>query len=591
VSASDAVARTLRSLGVDCVFGLPGTQTVELFEALNASGIRTVLSTHELAASFMANGYHRASGKVGVVVTIPGPGFTYALTGLAEASLDSAALLHIVGPGRVVGDRPYQLQAIDQAGIARPLVKAVFEVGRRGSAGEREARVSEGVRAAYELAARGGPGPVLLDLGSGGRTAAAGSGDGAADARAARRPDQLGAALGTLRARFRASARPVLLLGQGAHSAARRIQALAERHTVPVLTTASGRGAVPEDHALAMGFDVLRGSVDEANRLLARADLVLALGARLGHNGSAGYGLHLAQDRLVHVDVDPEVPGASYPASLAIGATVEEAVGALEPLAPSERAGGWGAKEIAAFRERLRAAPADGPEPAVHGAPDATARGFFAWLRTVLPRDAILVTDSGLHQVLARRYFDVLAPRGLVTPTDFQSMGFGLPAAIGAKLAAPARPVAVLLGDGGFLMSGMELLTAARERIPLLVVVFNDGKLNQIRLQQIENHGRTHAVDLRNPDFELLAGAFGVAYARYGEHRPAELRDALTRPGPTLLEVRLGDSWPLRRVRAASGAKGLIRRLLGPQATRLLKGLAGHRPSGSQNDPGPAGSA
>ena len=143
----------------------------------------------------------------------------------------------------------------------------------------------------------------------------------------------------------------------------------------------------------------------------------------------------------------------------------------------------------------------------------ATAGSFFTVLRRILPRNGIVVTDSGLHQGLVRRHFDVLSPRGLIIPNDFQSMGFGLPAAIGAKLAAPERPVVAVLGDGGFAMSGMEMLTAVREKIPLTVIVFNDGRLNLIRLQQFQSFGSSESVDILNPDFGTFAAAVGARYA------------------------------------------------------------------------------
>jgi acetolactate synthase-1/2/3 large subunit len=534
------------------VFGLPGTQTVELFEALRAHRIRTVLSTHELAGAFMAVGYYRASGRVGVLVTIPGPGFTYALTGLAEASLDSAAILHVVGPAPKHAGRRFQLQAIDQPALARPLVKRVV-----GLEGVPAGAIAGMVRSAYESTRGGGPGPVVVDLGS------------PPDERPEPRPNPPDADWRALSGLLREASRPLLVLGQGALEAAAPLQAFAEARRVPILTTPSARGIVPEDHPLVMGFDVLRGAVDEANRLLERADLTVVLGARLGHNGSAGFGLRIARERLVHVDTDPAALGANYPARLCIQGTTAAAAAVL--AAGAAPASGWGEAELDAARARLRAGDGAGPEPSVQGAPAGSPREFFGWLRAELPRDARLVTDSGQHQILARRYFDVLGPRGLILPSDFQSMGFGLPAAIGALLGDPARPVVALVGDGGFLMSGMEILTAARERVPLLVVVFNDGALGQIRQQQIENHGVTHAVELRNPDFRALAAAFGIAYARFGEQEPDEVRRALGRAGPTLLEVRLGDSWSLRRAQAGSSARRAVRGLLGARATAWVK--------------------
>ena len=160
----------------------------------------------------------------------------------------------------------------------------------------------------------------------------------------------------------------------------------------------------------------------------------------------------------------------------------------------------------------------------------------------------IVVTDSGQHQILTRRHFDVLSPRGLIVPSDFQSMGFGLPSAIGAKLGVPDRPVVAIVGDGGFQMSGLELLTARREAVPLLVFVFNDGYLNQIRMQQWREFGHAHAVELLNPNFEVLAEALGVDYVRLDRAQPGQLEDALASSRTTLVEVLVTDSLSVRAI-------------------------------------------
>jgi acetolactate synthase-1/2/3 large subunit len=567
-TGSEVIRSTLEALGVRHVFGVPGTQNLELFEALRRSSIRTVLATHELAASFMANGYARASGRVGVLVTIPGPGFTYALTGLAEARLDSAPLLYLVGePARSPG-RHFQLQAIDQAAVARPLVKRLWTV-------ETAEELAQTVAAAYHHALEGEPGPVVVQV----PTALLGAPARMLPARdpslapTIEHPDP--ARLRELLDLVRAARRPVLLLGQGALRSASGLRMLAERLAAPVLTTPSGRGIVAEDHPQLVGFDVMRDDLEATNALLGASDLVLAMGCKLGHNGTAGFELSIPADRLIHVDTARHVLNANYPARLAVQASAESVT---EHLLDSMGTSGapqvdWTAAEIDRWRRLIRTSRPTAVEPLIRGARDGTAAGFFDELGRVLPADAILVTDSGLHQVLARRHYRVRSPGGLLFPSDFQSMGFGLPAAIAAKLANPGRPVALVLGDGGFLMSGMELLTAAREGVSLLVFVFNDGQLNQIRLQQVASFGHAHAVELRNPEFATLAPSLGARYVRFGEHTEGELRSALRRPGPTLVEVCVDDSFAVRRLRSTRVVRASVRRLLGPQLGRWLKRL------------------
>jgi acetolactate synthase-1/2/3 large subunit len=224
------------------------------------------------------------------------------------------------------------------------------------------------------------------------------------------------------------------------------------------------------------------------------------------------------------------------------------------------------------WRERLRAPmPARFPEPRFAEVDGGTAAAFFGALRRALPSHGILVTDSGLHQSLARRYFEVRSPNGHIFPNDFQSMGYGLPAAIGAKIAAPARPVVAVVGDGGFVMSGMELLTAVREQVPLVVVVFHDGRLNQIRLQQLAEFGREHDVALRTPDFASFARAIGMSYMRLAGDATAALRTAIASPEPILVEVLVGDSAAIRALQVRGFARQATRRLLGPRVVAWLK--------------------
>ena len=241
---------------------------------------------------------------------------------------------------------------------------------------------------------------------------------------------------------------------------------------------------------------------------------------------------------------------------------------------------GWDSAELARWREEIWTETAQAlTEPKMEGVSPPTPAGFFSALRKTMPAESCLVTDSGLHQVLARVHFCVTAPRGLLVPSDFQSMGFGLPAAIGAQLAAPHRPVVALIGDGGMAISAMELLTAVREGIPLTVIVFNDGALGQIRLQQLSSFGIAHATNLLNPDFALLAESLGVDYFLLEGDAEDVLRRALDTPGVSLVEVRLGDSPAIHLRRAHGAARETVRRLLPARVLQAIKrrlGLSRH---------------
>jgi acetolactate synthase-1/2/3 large subunit len=564
------LCQALTDAGIECVFGVPGTQNVQLFEGFRRGRIRTVLTTSELAASFMANGYYRATGKVAVLATIPGPGFTLALTGLAEARHDSVGILYLVGLPATQPGRAFQLQAIGQRAMAAPILKA-YEVLDSPN------NIASVIRGAHDQASRPEPGPVMVELDLRVLSDDAAPGGGGEPPATKRISREL---MDQLTRRFDQSERPVFLLGQGALGAATDLERMANALAIPILTTPSARGIIREDSPLAMGFDPLRGAPAEANRLLDRSDLVLALGCKLSHNGSAGFELRLPMDRLVHVDADPGVLGANYATSLSVVGRVEEAVAGLLQRRVAAR---WMPDELRLAREKIRQISADQREPLIRGDSAMEPADFFSWLRRALPDDAIVVTDSGLHQILTRRYYQVLSRRGLIFPSDFQSMGFGLPAAVGAKIGAPTRTVVALVGDGGFLMSAMELLTAVREKLPVVTIVFNDGQLNQIRLQQLAEFGHAHAVRLLNPDYRMLAAALGTEYVRFGEATPREIEAVFSGAKSALVEVIVGDSMAMRGMAPVARAKSVARRALTPGLRAWLKNVLRRKGSSEGN--------
>jgi len=544
---------------VQCVFGLPGTQTLELFEELRQKGLRTVIATNELSAAFMAGGWARVTGETGVLLTIPGPGFTWALTGLAEARLDSVALLHIAGaPTDLPAGRRFRQQELDQAAIARPLVKEVIEADRRPDPG---AAVLDGLR----LARSGEPGPVVLHVSS----ATMSREYACTPPNTAQTPIVDTEALDSVRARVSAAHRPILFVGQGTVQYARQLRALIEQMKAPLLTTPSARGVLPENHPFNFGFDPFAQNTRDVNELVESSDLILAIGCKLAHSGTSGFELRLPAERLVHVDASKEVIGANYPVSLGVVADAGDLLDLLLASPPPPSA--WTGEELDAWRTRLAARPAVSPEPRIAGTRAGDARAFFQSLRKALPADSVLVLDSGLHQVLARRYYTVLAPHGLITPTNLQSMGFAIPTAIGAKLALPNRGVVALLGDGGFAMTALELLSAVGEGIALVVIVFVDGAFGQIRMQQLENYGASHGVSLQSPDLGLLAAAIGARHELISDDNlEVVVRAALAERGVTVIEVPVGDTFGIRRSAALARTREATRRAVGPRFFGML---------------------
>jgi acetolactate synthase I/II/III large subunit len=559
-NGAERIVHALKHANVRCVFGLPGTQILELFEALRKAELRTVTATNELAAAFMAGGWARATGEPGVLLTMAGPGFMWSLNGVAEARLDSVPLLHITGNvGEAPVGRRFRQQELPQAAIAAPLTKAVIEADNYPDPGV-------ATLDALRIARDGDPGPVLLQVSN--TTFRRDFSGRLPDIARASRTDQAG--VDSVLQRLKKARRPIFLIGRRAERCGPQIRELIERLKAPLLTTPSARGILSEAHPFNFGFDPYSGSVRYINELIESSDLVLAIGCKLGHSTTFGFELALPSDRLVHVNPGPDSIGANYSPSLEVIAESDELFAAL--LGAKLPTSAWSSDELTSWRVRVRERAADPREPRITGTSNADASSFFHALRSAIPANAMLVLDSGLHQMLARRYYEVHAATGLLMPTDLQSMGFAIPTAIGAKLAKPDRKVIALLGDGGFAMTALELLTAVRERLALVVIVFVDGAFGQIRMQQRADYGASHGVAIENPDFRLLAQAVGVRYEFAGESDiESVVGEALDHAGVTVIEVTVGDTLKILGSAVAARLREETRRVAGPGVSRRMK--------------------
>lgn len=561
MSSTSELARELRARGVERVFGVPGTQTVPFIDALRAEGIEFVLAAHECGAAFMAIGAARASGRFSVLCTIGGPGFTNALTGLVEARHDSVPVLHIVNAPARDDDRSFLLQAIDHEALSRDAVHAVVRLGPTGSA---RASLAEAV----SRMTSGEPGPVLLELARQDPDVAVAPSHDPQDASDST-DDTSWQRLAEL---WREARQPIFYVGYGAAEASQSLREIAERHRVPVMTTPSARGILPEDHDLALSFDPPKGKLSLANELLAEADLVIAVGCKLTHNGSSGFGLRLDKSTLVHVDRSPVVLGANYRTTLGLRASAQDLFTFLSGRGARTEPAAWDSERLATATESLRRATPSDLEPRIA---DRAAGDFFAWLRQAMPSGTVLVTDSGQHQVMTRRHYLVDGAGGLFFPSDYQSMGFAIPAAIGHRLAEPSRPAVALLGDGGFLMSGMELTGAVRGGVGLPVIVFNDGYLGQIRMQQIRESGHGVGVETGGIALDGFAAASGCAYTPFDWEATPDLDGMMGQSRPTLIEVPVSDAVGLRYEATKQRVKGVARRSLGEGTVDRLKNILG----------------
>jgi thiamine pyrophosphate-dependent acetolactate synthase large subunit-like protein len=520
------VVEALAREGVRHVFGIPGIHNLAIYDALlRQRTITHVLARHEQGAAFMADGYARASGQPGVVIVTSGPAATNTITPLAESYSGSVPVLVVMSDiaSSLVGRDLGALHEVpNQIDSFRP-------VTRWAEALADGAAIPATLAGAFELLRTGRPGPMALSIPNDllgapvEATLPPRSGAGrppchVADVEAAARL-------------LREAERPLIVSGGGviAAGAEAELTALARRLRAPVVTTVSGRGVLSERDPL--WHSVLPDRRATAGALAA-ADVILAVGTKLGHRSMEKLGAGFSPDQtLIHLDVDPGVIGRQYKARLAVvGDARNGLAGLVAALGAGRPRAGWDRTKLAALR-------ADAGPRFTRDVADA-----IAALRAALPVDAIVVNDqTGLTYWMEHK-FPVLAPRTFLYPAGSAVLGYAVPAAIGAKVARPDRAVLAVAGDGGFMFSVAELATAVKYALPIVYLVVNDGRFGAIKyLQERLYAGRWGETELANPDFIALAHAFGAR----GERVPAidALADAVTRAlaadGPTVLELRL----------------------------------------------------
>jgi acetolactate synthase-1/2/3 large subunit len=518
-SGGEAVARSLAAHGVDLVWGIPGTHNLAIYAALPAAGIRHVLPRHEQGAAFAADGYARVSGRPGVCVTTSGPAVLNAATALGQAYSDSIPVL-LVSAGMPV-DHPAggngELHETRDLGAA---MRGVIGTSRRVTS---VAEIPEAIAEAFAAMASGRPRPqhveVPLDLlDARAETEPRGPRVGAT---AAPEPDAVAAAAQLLAG----ARRPAIVAGGGARGAADPLRRLAERVGAPVLTTFNGKGTLPEDHPLSVGAGLHR---EAAHALMADSDVLLVAGSELAP-ADLWTGPLPAGPAIVRVDVEPEQVAVNADPEVAIVADAGAALAAVaERLGPGEPAD---PARAASWHERLWA---EGRQLGER----------WGWLldgiEAALGREGVLAGDSAMVCYLGavarlRRY----EPGSFLYPTGFGTLGYGLPAAIGAKLAAPDRRVLALMGDGGVMFTLPELAAAAALRIALPVVVVDNGGYGEIRNEMLERGDEPLAVDLPELDFPAVARGLGCEGVRVEDEDALEreLERAFAAARPTLLHV------------------------------------------------------
>jgi acetolactate synthase I/II/III large subunit len=533
LTGGQAVWETLVRLGVTHVFGYPGGAILPTYDAMPESGITHVLARHEQGAAHMADGFARATGRVGVAMATSGPGATNLVTGIATAMMDGSPLVCITGQvgSSVLGSDAFQ--EVDITGITMPVTKHNFLVTD-------PSRVAPSLVRAFEIATAGRPGPVLVDItkdaqmGACEPTALAPSGDKARPALPPVDPARYDEA----RALIAAARKPVILAGHGVVSAGatRALRTLAERAGIPVATTLLGIGAFPGSHRLSLGMMGMHGEAF-ANRAVQESDLLIAVGMRFDDRAVGQVAGFAPRARRIHVDIDATAINKTVKADVPIVADAGDALAALvRGLRPSTT-GDWLA-EIASWRHEgrprdIQHLPDDGRLHAAH-----VMRALWKETRG----RAVIASDVGQHQMWEAQYYLHDQPRSLITSGGLGTMGFGLPAGIGAKMARPDDEVWVVAGDGGFQMTSAELATVVQEGLDLKIAVINNGFLGMVRQWQEFFYGRRYtATPMVSPDFCLLAAAHGIPGIRVTEpgSLTAAIREARRTTGPVLVDFRV----------------------------------------------------
>lgn len=520
MTGGEALVAALVDHGVEVVFGIPGTHNLEIYKHLAVQGVRHVSTRHEQGAGYAADGYARTTGKVGVAVVTSGPALLNTATAVAQAWSDSVPVL-VVSPGLPLRHPATGNGLLHETRDQGAAMRAVAQASLRATS---VSEIPTAVAQAFALMTSGRPRPVHLEVPL----------DVLAEAgevtRVAPLPQSVPLpsehALAEATVRLEAARRPVLVVGGGARKAAAEVQALAERLAAPVVTTTNGKGVLPEDHDLSLGAGVHLPAV---RALVEESDLVLAIGTELAP-ADLWYGPLPVAGKLMRIDLDPVGMVTNATPDVALLGDCAATLGELSKRVAHRAAA---AVDVPAWRERKR------QDSRLEGAEwtdlvDAMGR--------VLPRDVVLATDNAMAC-----YYGAMAnvathtPASFLFPTGYGTLGYGLPAAIGAKVGNPDRPVVAMLGDGGVMFTVQELATAAVLCLALPVVVVDNGGYGEIRNEMADRDDPVHAVDFPAPDFAALGRALGCHGTTLDD--PAEVGAAITAAlraeRPTVIHVRM----------------------------------------------------
>ncbi len=534
MSGAKACVEALKREKVKVAFGLPGGAVIPIYDELRDSGIKHILVRHEQCAAHMADGYARVNGKVGLCIATSGPGATNLVTGIATALMDSSPIVAITGqvPRSDVGRDAFQ--EADITGITTPITKHNLQVTNASE-------VPQAIRAAFHIASTGRPGPVLVDIP---RDVQSEKGEmnfsqmfslPGYQPPSEPHPGQVQKAAKLLEK----AERPVILAGGGVRiaGASPELLTLAGRLGSPVVTTFMGKGVFPENHPLSLGKIGVYGGA-YSNKAICEADVILAVGVRFADRATGSIRKFAQKAKIVHIDIDPSEIGKIVRVDIPIVGDAKATLRAISSSFKSKRRhrpSTW-LKQLEEFKKSQE------PEEGDVGGTMKPIR-VLKELRELLPNDTVVTVDVGQHQMWAAIHFDVYHPESFISSGGLGTMGFGFPAALGAKMAKPKGTIVNITGDGSFLMNQQELATSVEEKIPVIVIIFDNRTLGMVaQFQRILQGNRLFAVNMgQSPDFVKLAEAYGAQGIRaesYGELRKA-VKAALKSEVTTVVDVAI----------------------------------------------------
>ena len=536
ISGAEILMRSLIDEGVTTLFGYPGGAIIPVYDALyqyKGSQLNHILVRHEQAAAHAAQGYARVSGKVGVCLVTSGPGATNTITGIADAMMDSTPIVVIAGQVGITMLGSDAFQECDLVDVTQPISKWSYQIRRPED-------VAWAVSRAFYIARSGRPGPVVLDFTKSAQTDFA---------------EYIPQHIGFIRSYvpvpkidpnaireaaelINNSKRPLVLVGQGVElgHAEEELRVFIEKADMPVGCTLLGLSALPSEHPLNMGMLGMHGAL-APNVKTQECDLLIAIGMRFDDRVTGNLSTYARQAKKIHFDIDPSEIGKNVPVDLAVLGNCKETLAAVTALIKPNEHKTWRASFQAHADKEDRLVI----QPEIHPAEGPIKMGEVVRRVTELTENsAVLVTDVGQNQMMAARYFKFSAPRSFVTSGGMGTMGFGLPAAIGATFGVSGRTVCLFLGDGGLQMTLEELGTIMEQRSPVKIILLNNNFLGNVRQwQAMFFQGHYSFTPMMNPDYEKIAEAYDIPFCTVTEreHLDEGIRKMLDVKGPFLLQV------------------------------------------------------